>query len=687
MGTGVIRPFLDMQQNPSEQGFNTDNDDFVYDQHRTTDTNALPLNYLPVFPGPMEYGDVREFVLDAHESDNLFDISEFEVYVCTTDAARTYSERSDFEDNTTDCHLVYTIAEPINATDQFSSGSGNVFDYRILIPNKKFEDALSGTTLCTYDPSAEAEAACHQYVIVWAKMDNTGSTFEEFSTILRPAIKIAKTPDAADAAAVDAGNDITFTMAVSSSGSGTATGVELSDPLPMGPSGNEVDWYTYTTTAGTCSIAGDSPDQQTLSCTLGDLAQGSTITVTVTAHTTQSSCDVYDNTATVTSTNAGSTSDPGQITVGNCPGTIELKKVWVGTGGQTTLNIGTTSGGGDVATQETGAAGGEPLGTGAQTVDAGTYYVSETGGLDGYTPSLACTDNDETVEPGENNALSVAAGHAVICTFTNTEKPAKLTVVKIVKGAPAGFDFTGEGAGVDGSFTLTPSITDGSAQVVYSTLSAGTYSITEVPNSEYTLTDLGCSDQAAGAYDPQVTRTVSVDLPAGGDVTCTFINQQNSETTRTQGFWATHKSLTEAVWFGGTAGGHTFSGLSESDQTLCGRQLTTIDEVLGGFWASIAKTTDNGKRSQLDQARMQLLQQLLASILNHAAFGSSPTAMSIADAKDAFCGTDVSAIRTAQSAMASFNTSGDNGTFTPGVSANGKKSKDAADLAFWDVLP
>src|SRR5258708_37620749 len=42
-------------------------------------------------------------------------------------------------------------------------------------------------------------------------------------------------------------------------------------------------------------------------------------------------------------------------------GTITLNKTWSGTPGQTTLNIGTSAGGTQVATQLTGAAGAAPL--------------------------------------------------------------------------------------------------------------------------------------------------------------------------------------------------------------------------------------------------------------------------------------------------------------------------------------
>jgi hypothetical protein len=144
--------------------------------------------------------------------------------------------------------------------------------------------------------------------------------------------------------------------------------------------------------------------------------------------------------------------------------------------------------------------------------------------------------------------------------------------------------------------------------------------------------------------------------------------------------------LLEAVWNGGTIGGHTFAGVA--DKTLCGVTLTT-EQVLGGFWANIAKTTTNVKRSDIDQARMQLLQQLLAAILNNAAFGSSPPGpITIALAKDYYCNGTLQQIKGAAAAMAAFNESGDSGLFTPGVAANGKDAKNSANIAFWNsTLP
>lgn len=107
---------------------------------------------------------------------------------------------------------------------------------------------------------------------------------------------------------------------------------------------------------------------------------------------------------------------------------------------------------------------------------------------------------------------------------------------------------------------------------------------------------------------------------------------------------------------------------------------------MGGFWSSISKTTANKKRSALDQARMQLLQQLLAAELNFSAFGSGSWATMQAW-EAAYCGTNQGSINNAQSAAASFNSQGDSSTFTPGTSANSKYARAIADYVFWNTLP
>jgi hypothetical protein len=157
--------------------------------------------------------------------------------------------------------------------------------------------------------------------------------------------------------------------------------------------------------------------------------------------------------------------------------------------------------------------------------------------------------------------------------------------------------------------------------------------------------------------------------------------------TRTQGFWATHPQLAEIAWFGGTAFGHTFPGVAGvsgiGNTMLCSRNIDTLGKVMGAFWSDISKKTTGTKRSALDQARMQLLQQLIAAELNASAFGSVPSSGSFAAWEAAYCGTNTNAIKNAQKQAASFNTAGDSGTFTPGTSADSKGARAVANRVFW----
>jgi hypothetical protein len=213
----------------------------------------------------------------------------------------------------------------------------------------------------------------------------------------------------------------------------------------------------------------------------------------------------------------------------------------------------------------------------------------------------------------------------------------------------------------------------------------------------YTLLD---NLSATGLY-PRLARPVKPGAPSlknGDTVTCVFENTGQG-VTRTQGFWATHSQLAYIAWFGGTAFGHTFPGVAGvagiGDQLLCGtplpakKNIDTLGKLMGGFWSDVSKKSTGAKRSALDQARMQLLQQLLAAELNASAFGSVPSGGSgqFAVWESAYYGTNQTAIQNALQGAASFNNSGDSSTFTPGTSADSKNARSVANYVFWDVLP
>jgi uncharacterized repeat protein (TIGR01451 family) len=139
---------------------------------------------------------------------------------------------------------------------------------------------------------------------------HTNATTECF-TVLPATIDVTKT---ADAATVDAGGTIGFTVTVTNTGGGTALGVTVNDPLPAGTG---IDWSISPASPG-WSIAG-SPPSETLAFGPATLAAGESTSVHVVSETTDDSCGVYTNLVAVTTTNNGSDEAGASTTVENCP--------------------------------------------------------------------------------------------------------------------------------------------------------------------------------------------------------------------------------------------------------------------------------------------------------------------------------------------------------------------------------
>jgi len=94
---------------------------------------------------------------------------------------------------------------------------------------------------------------------------------------------------------------------------------------------------------------------------------------------------------------------------------------------------------------------------------------------------------------------------------------------------------------------------------------------------------------------------------------------------RSPGYWQTHRDHTLAV----------FNTLSYSEKNVCGKQIPGINEYMGGFWDSPAKTSTGAARSQSDKTQINASFQILAAVLNHKAFGNNAYGTSIADANAA----------------------------------------------------
>jgi hypothetical protein len=142
---------------------------------------------------------------------------------------------------------------------------------------------------------------------------------------------------------------------------------------------------------------------------------------------------------------------------------------------------------------------------GAKTVTEGAVAGWDLTGLtcsEGST-NLGTRTASFTVDPGD----------AITCTFTNTKR-GTIRVVKATNPAGAGgFIFTGDAAGTIG---------DGQS-IVVGNLVPGTYTSTEAVMTGWDLTGIVCGTGGSG---DTATRTATFNLPAGGDITCTFTNQR-----------------------------------------------------------------------------------------------------------------------------------------------------------------
>jgi uncharacterized repeat protein (TIGR01451 family) len=104
----------------------------------------------------------------------------------------------------------------------------------------------------------------------------------------------------ADATPVLAGQQIGFTIEVSNNKDGTARNVTITDVLPASPG---LSWTVDPAVEG-CSISSG-----VLTCNLGDLVFGASVSVHLVSPTTTATCGTVDNEASVTTSNDSSDTD------------------------------------------------------------------------------------------------------------------------------------------------------------------------------------------------------------------------------------------------------------------------------------------------------------------------------------------------------------------------------------------
>ncbi|HJQ42973.1 MAG TPA: hypothetical protein VJ831_07810, partial [Jatrophihabitantaceae bacterium] len=123
----------------------------------------------------------------------------------------------------------------------------------------------------------------------------------------------------ADAATAPLGDSIGFTVHVTNAGPGRLIAAVIDDPLPAGPG---ISWSISPAYAGpgTCVINTVNA-VQVLHCEFGDLAADADVPVHVSSATNSTSCGTYDNTATLTSSNAPSLSATASTHL-DCPAAL-----------------------------------------------------------------------------------------------------------------------------------------------------------------------------------------------------------------------------------------------------------------------------------------------------------------------------------------------------------------------------
>ena len=154
-------------------------------------------------------------------------------------------------------------------------------------------------------------------------------------------------------------------------------------------------------------------------------------------------------------------------------------------------------------------------------VPAGTYTVTETGPPTGWQfTSLSCTAGGSNA--GQVATIVLPAGGSVTCTYTNT-KQGTITIIKNTLGGNGTFEFTHTVADasdpdVPSPFSITTVANTGQQQFL--NVSPGTYTVTESgPPLGWHFSNLSCT--AGGSNAGQVATII---LPAGGSVTCTYLN-------------------------------------------------------------------------------------------------------------------------------------------------------------------
>ena len=155
-----------------------------------------------------------------------------------------------------------------------------------------------------------------------------------------------------------------------------------------------------------------------------------------------------------------------------------------------------------------------------QTIDAGSYLLSESGGPRGYAAgSWSCAGGTLA-----HNRLTVTPGADVVCTIVDSAQQPALTLIKLVHDGGSGVATPGTAWQLSAVGPRTISGVTGSAAVTRVPLPVGTYDLTESGPAGFRSSDWLCT--GADGFTPGGTVTLSL----GDHASCTSTSTATAPT-------------------------------------------------------------------------------------------------------------------------------------------------------------
>lgn len=405
-GTGTFNPFVRLQANPNERGYNTDGA-VEFDTKTGTWTHAIKVSEIPV---RTEDGcsNCWELFVDINDgnSNKPISLNDMEIWFTTNPNLVGYGATGFSAGATKE----YDFAGNILISD-VNQGSGRG-DLRYMVPRTEITIPAN----CQY-----GNPSCETYFVLYSRWGVTPAGFpsdggfEEWKVRIYPTppdISVAKTPDAGS---INAGDNAVFTIVVTNNGPIAAENVTLTDVLPD----SGLSWTVGGADAAACAGTNPHDGGTTLTCNFGTVAFPGSKTITLTSPTDSGDCRTINNTGQVSATNEdaaqlGNNSDSGAITV-SCPDVSVVKTPdgestapgTIANGANAVFTITVTNGGPGVASSVT-------VSDSLPTTNGLDWSITSQGLNPGYSGGSAC---------------SLSAADALSCTISNLAASGSYRVV------------------------------------------------------------------------------------------------------------------------------------------------------------------------------------------------------------------------------------------------------------------